>query len=608
MKKENLRFVQMSNYTSPVVKEIRGKDWVEYGEDNNYFQYLIDRYNGSPTNNACINGISQMIYGRGLEVINKGDLNDYAKFLTLIKQDCVQKLINDFYLLGQGALQIIYNIDHTEILEVEHFPVQTLRSGKANEEGEVDFYYYFYDWSQIKRSDKPEPIPAFGTSTNGNEILYIKPYKSGFYYYSPPAYQGGVQYAELEEEISNYHLNNILNGLAPSMLINFNNGIPDEDMQQTIEDDIKRKYQGTTNAGRFILAFNDKADQAATLEAVQLSDAHNQYQFLSDESVRKIMLSHRVVSPMLLGIKDQTGLGNNADELKTASILMDNIVIRPFQDMIIDAIEKVLHFNKMNLELYFKTLQPLEFTNALPGEEVTGTDAVIGALNTMSPLVATKVLDSMTPNEIRSLIQLAPREEGTEIDIAAFTELSSNEDLVNEVMAQLQGEEIGDEWELIASIPAGEEEHYFNNLFKFAAQIQPTGSDSWQDNDLWKIRYSYAGNPSPEREFCKLMLGNNLYYRYEDLDRDLTVNPGFGPRGAADYNIWLYKGGANCKHFWMRNIFLRKDNGKISVNQAIKMINDMDPKDRAKYRLPINDPKVAKIPYDMPNNGYLNPR
>ena len=161
---------------------------------------------------------------------------------------------------------------------------------------------------------------------------------------------------------------------------------------------------------------------------------------------------------------------------------------------------------------------------------------------------------------------------------------------------------------MIASIPAGEEEHYFNNLFKFAAQIQPTGSESWQDNDLWKIRYSYAGNPSPEREFCKLMLGNNLYYRYEDLDRDLTVNPGFGPRGAADYNIWLYKGGANCKHFWMRNIFLRKDNGKISVNQAIKMINDMDPKDRAKYRLPINDPKVAKIPYDMPNNGYLNPR
>ena len=567
MKKENLRFVQMSNYTSPVVKEIRGKDWVEYGEDNNYFQYLIDIYNGSPTNNACINGISQMIYGRGLDALDKSDLEAYAKFLALIKPDCVQKLINDFYLLGQGALQVIYNIDHTEILEVEHFPTETLRSGKANYEGVVDFYYYFYDWSKLKRTDKPEPIPAFGTSTNGNEILYIKPYKSGYYYYSPTAYQGGVQYAELEEEISNYHLNNILNGLAPSMLINFNNGVPDEDMQQTIEDDIKRKYQGTSNAGRFILAFNDKADQAATLEAVQLSDAHNQYQFLSDESTRKIMLAHRVVSPMLLGIKDNTGLGNNADELMTASTLMDNIVVRPYQDLIIQGFQKILNFNKISLKLYFKTLQPLEFVdleNAVSKEQI---------------------IEETGQN---------------------FSKIS--DDMYESIMAQLQGEEIGDEWELIASIPAGEEEHYFNNLFKFAAQIQPTGSESWQDNDLWKIRYSYAGNPSPEREFCKLMLGNNLYYRYEDLDRDLTVNPGFGPRGAADYNIWLYKGGANCKHFWMRNIFLRKDNGKISVNQAIKMINDMDPKDRAKYRLPINDPKVAKIPYDMPNHGYLNPR
>jgi hypothetical protein len=567
MKKENLRFVQMSNYTSPVVKEIRGKDWVEYGEDNNYFQYLIDIYNGSPTNNACINGISQMIYGRGLDALDKTDLEAYAKFLALIKPDCVQKLINDFYLLGQGALQVIYNIDHTEILEVEHFPTETLRSGKANDEGVVDFYYYFYDWSKLKRTDKPEPIPAFGTSTNGNEILYIKPYKSGYYYYSPTAYQGGVQYAELEEEISNYHLNNILNGLAPSMLINFNNGVPDEDMQQTIEDDIKRKYQGTTNAGRFILAFNDKADQAATLEAVQLSDAHNQYQFLSDESTRKIMLAHRVVSPMLLGIKDNTGLGNNAEELVTASTLMDNIVVRPYQDLIIQGIQKILNFNKISLKLYFKTLQPLEFVD---------------------------------------LENAVTKEQIVEETGQSFSKIS--DDMYESIMAEIKGEEIGDEWELIASIPAGEEEHYFNNLFKFAAQIQPTGSESWQDNDLWKIRYSYAGNPSPEREFCKLMLGNNLYYRYEDLDRDLTVNPGFGPNGAADYNIWLYKGGANCKHYWMRNIFLRKDNGKISVNQAIKMINDMDPKDRAKYRLPINDPKVAKIPYDMPNHGYLNPR
>ena len=152
-----------------------------------------------------------------------------------------------------------------------------------------------------------------------------------------------------------------MNGLAPSMLINFNNGIPTEEERQAIEYRIKEKFSGTSNAGKFILAFNDNGTQAATMEPVQLSDAHNQYQFLSDESMRKIMVSHRIVSPMLLGIKDSTGLGNNADELKTASALMDNTVIRPFQNLLIDAFNNILAFNDISLDLYFKTLQPLEF-------------------------------------------------------------------------------------------------------------------------------------------------------------------------------------------------------------------------------------------------------
>ena len=569
--KNSIRFVQMSNYTSPLVKEVKSKDWVEYGENNLYFEHLIDRYNGSPTNNACINGISQMIFGRGIDAINSS-IDDYTEFKMLIKDEEVQKISSDLKLLGNAAIQVVYNIDHTKILEVEHFPVETLRAGKANEDGVIEHYYYFHDWSKLKRTDKPEPICAFGTSTSGCEILYIKPYKAGFYYYAPPDYQGGLQYSELEEEISNYHLNNILNGLAPSMLINFNNGIPDEDMQATIEADVQKKYGGTSNAGRFILAFNDKPEEKATIEAIQLSDAHNQYQFLSDESMRKIMISHRVVSPMLLGIKDNTGFGNNADELKTASILMDNVVVRPFQDLIIKALDKILGFNKINLNLYFKTLQPLEFTD----------------------------LENVTTKE--QLIE----ETGQN-----FSKI--NDAMYSEIMAQIDGESIDyNEWELVAESEAGEDEHLYNsmytNSFKFAAQIQPTGGESWQDNNLFKIRYSYAGNPTPEREFCKLMMSNGLFYRYEDLDKETTYNPGFGPRGSVAYNIFLYKGGANCKHYWMRSIFLKKNNGKISVNQAREIINNIEPSERAKYRLPVNDPKVAKLPYDMPNHGYLNPR
>ena len=362
-KSSEFGFVNLSTYTSPEVKEVNGADWIEYGADNNYFQFLIDRYNGSPTNNAAINGISQAIYGKGLNATDSNRKpNEYAQMVSLFRKDVVRRCCYDLKLMGQCAIQIIYSKDRSKIVQLEHMPIETLRAEKCNEDGDVPAYYYFNDWANIKRTDDPLRIPAFGMSKENIEILYIKPYKSGFYYYSPVDYQGGLQYAELEEEVSNYHLNNIMNGLSPSMLINFNNGTPNQQERQLIETKIAQKFSGTSNAGKFILAFNDNKESQAEITPVQLSDAHNQYQFLSAESTQKIMVAHRIVSPMLLGIKDGSGLGNNAEEIKTASLLMDNTVIRPFQELLIDSFDSILAYNEISLNLYFTTLQPLEFT------------------------------------------------------------------------------------------------------------------------------------------------------------------------------------------------------------------------------------------------------
>ena len=360
-------FVNLSTYTSPEIIEVKSKKWVEYGADNNYFQFLIDRYNGSPTNNAAINGISQSIYGKGLNATDAARKPDqYAQMISMFKKDVIKKVCYDYYLMGQAAIQVIYSKDRSKIALLEHIPIETLRAEKANEDGDIPAYYYFKNWADIKPSDEPLRIPAYGMSNENIEIYYIKPYKAGFYYYSPVAYQGGLQYAELEEEISNYHLNNILNGLSPSMLISFNNGVPNQEERRLIESKIAQKFSGTSNAGKFILSFNDNKEQESTITPVQLSDAHNQYQFLSDESSKKIMVSHRIVSPMLLGIKDSTGLGNNADEIKTASLLMDNTVIRPYQELLIDCFDVLLGYNNIALNLYFITLQPLEFTEVDP--------------------------------------------------------------------------------------------------------------------------------------------------------------------------------------------------------------------------------------------------
>ena len=359
----DLRIVNLSTYTTPDIVEKSNKDWVSYGADNNYFKYLIDRYNGSPTNNAIINGMSEMIYGRGLDALNSNKKPDqYASMISLLHKDMVRKLCYDLKLMGQCSMQVIYSKDRKSIAQVEHIPVENLRAEKCNDKGEIEGYFYSDDWSKVKNVDQTTRIPSFGSSKENIEIIYVKPYRAGYKYYSSPDYAGGLQYAELEQEISNYHLNNILNGLAPSMLINFNNGTPNAEERQALENRIYSKFSGSSNAGKFILAFNDNPESAATIEPIQLSEAHMQYQFLSDESSKKVMVSHRVVSPMLLGIKDNSGLGNNAEELKTASTLMDNTVIRPFQMLLIDAFDSILAFNQMSLKLYFKTLQPLDCT------------------------------------------------------------------------------------------------------------------------------------------------------------------------------------------------------------------------------------------------------
>jgi len=174
----DLRVVNLSTYTSPKIKEVKNKEWVSYGDDNNYFQYLIDRYNGSPTNNAVINGISAMIFGKGLDATDSNRKPDqYAQMVSLFHNDCVRKLAYDLKLMGQCAIQVIYSKDRSKIAQVEHMPVETLRAEKANSDGDVEAYFYFKDWTSIKPNDKPLRIPAFGMSKESIEILYVKPYK-----------------------------------------------------------------------------------------------------------------------------------------------------------------------------------------------------------------------------------------------------------------------------------------------------------------------------------------------------------------------------------------------------------------------------------------------
>ena len=583
-------FVNLSSYTSPEIVETKNKEWVEFGADNNYFQFLIDRANGSATSSACITGISQMIYGKGLDATDSAKRPEqYARMISLFKKDDVRRFAYDLKLTGQCAIQVIYSKDRKSIAKVEHLPIETLRAEKCGaEDKKVQAYYYHPDWVNIKPSEKPLRIPAFGISSTPQpiEILYVKPYEAGMYYYSTPDYQGGLQYAELEEEVSNYHLNNIMNGLAPSMLINFNNGVPDEEKQTLVENKIKAKFSGSSNAGKFILAFNDDKESAADINPVQLSDAHNQYQFLSEESQKKIMISHRIVSPMLLGIKDSTGFGNNAEELETASILMHNTVIVPFQELLTDAFDKILAFNNIALNLYFKTLQPLQFLD----------------------------LDNVKDEETRE------EETGVKMSkvFSDLEQLGEEEDLENwELIDERkvdydQEDELNEELNKLNNPKLSVLSKMYNFVTTGTARPNAKSSQDGENEEgvQFKVRYQYAPlSYSPNsRAFCKKMVNAAKIYRKEDIDRMSTmpVNKGWGLNGADTYDIWLYKGGGDCHHFWMRKTYRAKSaktkadvgnpNAEVSVNKAKK----------EGFKPEVNAKEVAKRPTDMPNNGFVN--
>lgn len=367
--------IAMANYVAPKIEESKGEDkYVTYGEGNQFFTYINECYNGSPTNRAAINSIAQAIYGKGLaaEDVDE-DSKTWEEITDLLKPRDLKLLAMDLKQYGQCALQLGYDSDHTKILKAQHQPISTLAIGKKDKFGNVNKYWYSADFTD-PRKYKPVAIPAFGTSKKQVEIIYIQNYifSSGMMYYTNVDYQSGLQYAKVEEEISNFHLNNIMNGFTPSMMLNFNNGKPSEPEQLKIENKVKQRWGGTSNAGKVMISFNNGPEEAPTMEAVTTSDSHLQYQTVSEEATDKILISHRIVSPALLGIRDKSGFSSVSDEIKTSFQLYSTTVVAPFQDVLVDGLQEVLAFNNLKADIYFKTSQPIEFTDG-------GLDATLDA-------------------------------------------------------------------------------------------------------------------------------------------------------------------------------------------------------------------------------------
>lgn len=554
--------IEMSKYTTPSIAEAKRGEWVEYGDDNNYYQFLIDRFTNSTTNNAIINNICRLIYGRGLEAKDANRKpNEYAMLMSLISRDDIRKVIIDLYMLGQCSFQVHYSKDRKSIVKAYHMPVMLLRPEKCDENGDITGVYYSDNWSDTKKF-VPKRLPMFGTSTESIEISYIQPYSVGLKYFSIVDYQGGIDYALLEEEIATFLINDVQNGFAPTSIVNFNNTTPSDEEKELLSNKVINKLTGS-GGKKVVVSFNENVDSKTTIDSIPLSDAPQHYQYLADECTRKIMMAHNVTSPLLFGIANSNGFSSNADELRNSAVLFENMVIKPKQDIIIEAIERILSFNGSTLTLSFKPLNPLD----VQGDITTSTE---------------------TNNTTLTSIEL-----GEVIDENEWVLIDShkvNYDLENDL------------------------DNYLSDLCKTTklsklVNLVTTGTarPTWkseQDGEIFKTRYRYGGVIGENsREFCVKMLNANKVYRKEDIVAmsSMEVNKGWGPEGANTYDIFLYKGGGDCNHFWIRETYLKKSD----VNSPLAKKFTPAETRKAGEIVPTNDKRVYQKPKDMPYNGFL---
>jgi hypothetical protein len=688
--KDNIISINLETATAPIIQEVRGRDYIEYGTDdwrNLYPQFLIDLYYNSSTHAAIINGTAEMIAGEDLIVADEGvNLEAYVKLKKFMRHanskeslhQVIKKVAFDFKLQGAYAIHVVWNRERTEIAELYHVPVERVRAGRPNAMGKVDTYFISADWSNV-RTHKPYPIAAFNVNdrTSGSQLIYTGAYSPNMDIYHTPDYIAACNWALVDQRVAEFHLNNIENGFSGSYFISFANGIPTAEERRQIEQSLADKFTGAKNSGKFVLTFSDDKTRTPEITPISVSDADKQYLALQELLVQNILTGHRVTSKTLLGIDSTNGFSSNTDELINAANFYTNTVVRPFQLNILDTLQTIFSVNNMDLEVEFVQLKPItvQFDSKTIREVMTQDeireDIGLAPLDENEATVEQEVkmakVGMIDGQPVFSTIEEAEAHaktlgcsgyheheyEGRTVYMACeghgeATEMKAEKTELEKFIEEF-GEDISEDWEMIdEEVVDGEHQDFnfekvLNEEANKKTELASTGTarpnarssqdgTNRSDNDFYKVRYVYTKDnfltqEGETREFCRLMMAANKIYRKEDIVRlnNVAVNPGWGPRGANTYSIWLadqheecckslkdsklelYKGGGNCHHYWLRRIYktsLRGAKSKINSSQLISYT-----KARSEgFTAEKNDNLVARPPKRMRNNGFLEPR
>jgi hypothetical protein len=586
----NIVSLKLSEYVAKSdAEKVDRKGWVNYGDANDFPQYLRDLSHESPVHGSLVVAIGDMIAGKGIQS------EQYQAELDALNVDTLTyACAKDLKLFGGFFIEVIWSNDRTVISKLNAIPFEECRIAISQEDESEIGIYHSYDWTNIrKKKNTPEFIPKYNYLTRTEEprqIYWCFTY-TGSDSYPRPDYWSAINYIELDKQISIFHINQISNGLFPSTIINFYNGQATPEQKQQMMMDWENKMSGARNAGKVVMFFNERDQPKTEITPFPVNDADKQYQLMDTTAQQKIITAHRVTTPLLFGIRDTGGgFGSNKDEMAVGLEIFNKQVIEPYQAMINKSIE----------ELLSKQLPGVSF------EIVPNTPLVIEQVATAktTETVVEAAPASLNTEQITSIVQ-------TVLSAALphlMGEKKKDDSTVGDALIAL-GEDWKEEWILIDAYNADEEiEHEFAVRTGAARPAAKSEQDAIIDGKYFITRYVYAGSFTHDnmRPFCKKMVEAGKLYRKEDIVamENVAVNPGWGPNGTDTYDIWFYKGGGNCRHFWEKRVYVDAKGAKINPNDPDAKRIAVALAERMGYKVR-NNALVAKLPEDMPYNGFL---
>jgi hypothetical protein len=335
----------------PEYKEKKGEGYMQYGQNNDYPQYLLDLFNKSAKHNAIIRGKVNYIVGNGwageeaiVQKVNREEtLNDLTKKVAL-----------DLELFGGAYIQVIWSVMGGQVAELWHCDYTKIRTNKDNTQ-----FWYKDDWKLTRNQEKAEIYNAFNPAIpQGVQILYVKEYRPGMNVYSLPGYFGALNYIESDVEVSKHVLGNAQTGFSASKLITLPNGEPSPDEKRAVSRQFDNMYTGA-DGKKYLLAFVNDATRKPIVDDLGASDLTKEDFGRVDELIQtNIFSGHQITSPDLFGIAVPGQLGNR-QQLRDSYEIFNNTYVR-YKQMQIEGVFNMLgQYAGVTEELKLQAVDPI---------------------------------------------------------------------------------------------------------------------------------------------------------------------------------------------------------------------------------------------------------